>query len=105
MQGYTYILTHPGIPCVYWPHYFDWTAPFEQHAMKQELDRLIGIRKQQGIASDSKVSVMAADHDKYAAIIDCKLAMKIGPGQWTPPASTGEWKIAAQGRDYQVWTH
>jgi len=23
-QGYAYILTHPGVPCVYWKHYFDW---------------------------------------------------------------------------------
>ncbi|MDJ0575368.1 MAG: alpha-amylase family glycosyl hydrolase [Xenococcaceae cyanobacterium MO_234.B1] len=23
-QGYAYILTHPGIPSVYWKHYFDW---------------------------------------------------------------------------------
>jgi len=24
LQGYAYILTHPGIPCIYWEHYFDW---------------------------------------------------------------------------------
>jgi hypothetical protein len=23
MQGYVYILTHPGIPCVFWRHFFD----------------------------------------------------------------------------------
>ena len=23
-QAYAYILTHPGVPCVYWKHYFDW---------------------------------------------------------------------------------
>ena len=23
-QGYAYILTHPGVPCVYWKHYFEW---------------------------------------------------------------------------------
>jgi alpha-amylase len=23
-QGYAYILTHPGVPSVYWAHYFDW---------------------------------------------------------------------------------
>ena len=23
LAGYAYILTHPGIPCVYWPHFFD----------------------------------------------------------------------------------
>ena len=23
-MGYSYLLTHPGIPCVFWSHYFDW---------------------------------------------------------------------------------
>jgi hypothetical protein len=23
-QGYAYILTHPGVPCVFWEHYFEW---------------------------------------------------------------------------------
>src|SRR5262249_51234379 len=23
-MGYAYILTHPGVPCVYWSHFFDW---------------------------------------------------------------------------------
>jgi alpha-amylase len=103
MQGYAYVLTHPGIPCVYWPHYFDWKAPFEQHSMKKELDRLIGLRKQQGISSDSSVRVLAADGQKYAAVVGGKLAMKIGPGEWTPPAPE-QWKLAASGRDYKVWT-
>jgi hypothetical protein len=24
--GYAYILTHPGIPCVFWDHYVTWGA-------------------------------------------------------------------------------
>jgi alpha-amylase len=104
MQGYAYVLTHPGIPCVYWPHYFDWTSPFQQHPMKREIDRLIGLRRQQGIGSDSTVRVLAADREKYAAIVDGRLAMKIGPGQWSPPGADGQWKLAAQGLNYQVWT-
>lgn len=24
VQGYAYILTHPGQPCVFWDHVFDW---------------------------------------------------------------------------------
>ena len=48
--------------------------------MKKELNRLIDIRRQQGIHAGSKVQVLAADRHKYAAIVDGKLAMKIGPG-------------------------
>lgn len=24
MLGYAYILTHPGVPCVFYDHFFDW---------------------------------------------------------------------------------
>ena len=24
--GYAYIFTHPGLPCVFWDHYFTWGA-------------------------------------------------------------------------------
>lgn len=24
--GYAYILTHPGLPCIFWDHYFTWGA-------------------------------------------------------------------------------
>ena len=23
-QGYAYILTHPGMPCIFWDHFFEW---------------------------------------------------------------------------------
>jgi alpha-amylase len=23
-QAYAFLLTHPGVPCVYWKHYFEW---------------------------------------------------------------------------------
>lgn len=93
MQGYAYILTHPGIPCVYWVHFFDW-------GLKQEIQTLMKIRKSQGIHSESKVTIMAADSSKYAAVIDSKVAVKIGPGDWSP--GTG-WTLLAYGTNYAVW--
>ena len=30
IQGYAYILTHPGIPCVYWVHFYDWDQATRQ---------------------------------------------------------------------------
>lgn len=46
MQGYAYILTHPGIPCVYWKHYFDWKRG-------DEIKKLIKARKYAGVHSGS----------------------------------------------------
>ncbi|MFC1679587.1 glucan 1,4-alpha-maltotetraohydrolase domain-containing protein [Elusimicrobiota bacterium] len=94
MQGYAYILTHPGVPCVYWPHYFDW-------GLKDEIKALIRIRKSMGITATSEVAVKSADHGKYAAVIDERVAVKIGGGDWSP--SGDDWALAAYGKNYAVW--
>lgn len=93
MQGYAYILTHPGIPCVYWVHYFDWK-------LSKEIDALIQIRKKAKITSASPVQIMVADNGKYGAIIDDKVAVRIGYGDWGPGYG---WDIALTGHNYAVW--
>ncbi|MDD5629241.1 MAG: alpha-amylase C-terminal beta-sheet domain-containing protein [Elusimicrobia bacterium] len=94
MEGYAYILTHPGVPCVYWPHFFDW-------GLHDQIQALIGLRRAAGVTSASQVSVLAADGGRYAAVVDGKLAMKIGPGDWSPGPG---WKLAAFGKNYAAWT-
>ncbi|WP_239470039.1 glucan 1,4-alpha-maltotetraohydrolase domain-containing protein [Archangium violaceum] len=97
MQGYAYILTHPGIPCVYWVHFYDW-------GNSAQIKKLMSIRKSKGITSTSAVSIQVADTSKYAAIItgnSGSVAMKIGPGDWSP--GTG-WTLATSGTNYAVWT-
>ncbi|MBU2530485.1 MAG: alpha-amylase [Elusimicrobia bacterium] len=93
MQGYAYILTHPGIPCIYWTHFFD-------YGLKNEITALIKIRKAYGINSASYVRIVKAVPDVYSAIIDETIAIKIGPGYWEPGA---DWQLQAQGYEYKVW--
>ena len=93
MQGYAYILTHPGVPSVFWDHYFDW-------GLTDDIRELMRVRKDNGIHSESPVNILEARGDLYAAIIDNKVAMKIGPGSWWP--GTG-WTLRASGNDYAVW--
>lgn len=96
MQGYVYILTHPGIPCVFWRHFFD------QGARQQaQLKQLIALRKQAGITSRSNVFIEPNTDGKYAAIIAEKVAMKIGPAAWAPPGAG--WQVVVDGPDYAVW--
>jgi alpha-amylase len=105
MQGYAYILTHPGIPTVYWPHYFDWQSPNRTNTMKVELDALIDARKQAGVDASSPLRILAADNEKYAAMVRGShgvLAMKIGPGSWEPPHSE-RWTLVTSGESYAVW--
>ncbi len=94
LAGYAYILTHPGIPCIFWPHFFDW-------GIKDSLSALIKIRRASGLTSTSSVNILKAEQGLYAAVIDGKVAMKLGDKTWDPGAG---WKPAAEGRSYTVWT-
>jgi alpha-amylase len=93
--GLTYILTHPGIPCV---HIDEWNV---HSAM---IKTLIGIRKAQGIGQTSTIAIQASSSSLYAAIIDGKVAMKIGPGSWSPPAASPAWVLRWSGTNAAVWT-
>lgn len=95
MQGYAYVLTHPGIPSIYWSHAYDM-------GLYNNIKALVDIRKAQGITSGSTVTIAAATTGLYAATIDNKVAMKIGPNAWSP-SGTG-WTLAASGTNYAVWT-
>ncbi|MEM6270941.1 MAG: starch-binding protein [Bacteroidota bacterium] len=94
MLGYAYILTHPGIPCVFWDHFYDW-------GLHDDIADIIAVRKNNGLHSTSTVDIKAASANLYAAEIDGKVAMKIGSGNWSP--SGAGWTLRASGTDYAVW--
>jgi len=98
MQGYVYILTHPGIPCVFWRHFFD-----QGESQKAQIIKLIALRKQADITSRSSVFIEPDTNGKYAAIIDDKIAMKIGPAAWLPGSPGDGWEVVLDGPDYAVW--
>ncbi|MBN2662387.1 MAG: starch-binding protein [Bacteroidales bacterium] len=95
LQGYAYILTHPGTPMVFWNHYYEW-------GIHDEIKTMIQIRKANGINSTSSLNIIVSDPNLYAAIIDDQVAMKIGSGSWAPTGS--EWNLAASGTDYAIWS-
>ena len=95
-KGYAYILTHPGVPMVFWDHLFD-----SGTQVKNTIKSLISIRKRNGLNSNSALTIVAAQQNLYAATIDNKVAMKLGSGSWSP-SGTG-WVIAASGNDWAVW--
>ncbi len=94
-MGYAYILTHPGTPCVFWPHFFDWGQ-----ATRQSIERLLHLRKHCGLHSRSHVDIKEASRGLYAAIIDGKVAMKLGRRGWSPG---GGWHLAVDGDRFAVW--
>ncbi|CAJ2675420.1 unnamed protein product [Trifolium pratense] len=96
MQGYAYILTHPGTPSIFYDHFFDW-------GLKDQIAKLTAIRKRNGINEKSTVNILAADADVYVAKIDNKVIVKLGPktdvGNLIPP----NFRVSASGQDYAVW--
>lgn len=101
-EGYAYILTHPGTPCVFYDHFM------QQHGqLGDTIKSLLKMRKDCGIHSRSKVVVRSATADCYAATIDDKLAMKIGHGDFSPNRHSNDlefrWHLSASGPNFAVW--
>src|SRR5579871_2217616 len=105
-QGYAYILTHPGLPSVYWKHYFDWGT-----TLRERIKALVNARKVAGVHAGSTLSVQNNAKDKgiYAARIAGKkgdLYVRIGGSDddWKPSASGYQnYREYAQGEGWKVW--
>ncbi|XP_019171542.1 PREDICTED: alpha-amylase-like [Ipomoea nil] len=96
IQGYAYILTHPGVPSVFYDHFFDW-------GLKDEISNLTSIRNRNGISETSNVEILAADADAYVAKIDDKVLMKIGPKPDVANLIPPNFSLVTSGQDYAVW--
>ncbi|KAH0456337.1 hypothetical protein IEQ34_014244 [Dendrobium chrysotoxum] len=93
MEGYAYILTHPGIPTVFYDHFYDWGKSIH--------DQIMDVRRHQDIHSRSTIRILESHSNLYAAIIGEKVCIKIGDRSWCP--TDGEWKLATSGTRYAVW--
>ena len=126
--AYALILTHPGVPCVAWSHYFtfaeggngDTTYPYSSisaagtyvggstvagtsNTLRQHIDYLIGLRKELGIEYDSERETKKADSSGYAAEItgtNGSLIVLIGTG-YTP--SDFEYEEVYSGTNFKIW--
>ena len=112
-KAYAYILTHPGIPCVFAPHYYGGSytkdgVPITYSNYSTIINKLMIARKTAGIDAWSSVTIDQSVVGLYAAYIkkrnsdtDPVIAMKIGSNSWSP-FGTG-WVSVASGTDYEVW--
>ena len=60
MQAYAYLMSMPGVPCVFWPHWATY---------KVEISVLIAIRKRVGIHSESQVLEETSGLYRYGATV------------------------------------
>lgn len=96
LEGYAYILTHPGIPCVFWEHYEDAT-------LREKILALVQVRQASGIHAESPLHILEAKADLYAARIGTgasSLVMKLGTASWQPGEGHD---LLTSGPNYAVW--
>ncbi|GJP44214.1 hypothetical protein CLOM_g3598 [Closterium sp. NIES-68] len=119
IQGYAYILTHPGIPSVFFDHFFDWGPD-----LQNKIQQLIDARRKACLHSRSLIQILAADGGRYAAIVGGRLCVKIGDADWSPDSyglvsgesdkincgsvksdktSDCKWNLNTCGEGYAVW--
>ncbi len=102
-EGYAYLLTHPGTPCVFWDHYF------YDETLRKHIQKLVGIRKKHLLNNKSEVVVKKGGADVYAAVVDKRVAVKVGPGHWSPNENAKDipgvkgWTLAHSGHQFAVW--
>ena len=98
-KAYAFILTMPGIPCVYWPDCFDW-------GHENEIKELIALRKTAGLTSSSRWEDLTATHYGFAAKIKNSsgidaLAVSIGSDY---RENSDDWiKGFEKKGDYTIW--
>src|SRR5262249_51824797 len=105
-QAYAYILTHPGVPCVYWKHYFDWGS-----RLRDRIKALVNARKVAGVHAGSALYVQnnAKDKGVYGArVVGSKgdLYVRIGGSDddWQPSSSNyKDYREYAWGDGWKVW--
>lgn len=96
-MGYAYILTHPGIPCVFWDHVCDWGED-----TRLRIQALIKLRERAKLQVDARVNILCADAELYIAEIGEPPALRVALGPRHSEV-TSEWRQGASGNEYRVW--
>ena len=105
-QAYAYILTHPGIPSVYWKHYFDWGSE-----LRNKIRALVNARKVAGVTSGSALHLQdnARARGVYAARVagtrgDLYVRVGGNDNDWNPSQSAfSDYREYAYGAGWKVW--
>ena len=75
-------------------------AILSNDALRWKITQLMTLRKLMGIHAGSAVDIKAAGKNLYAAIVDGRLAVKLGSASWSPGWG---WQPAVDGDRIAVW--
>lgn len=97
-KAYAFILSMPGVPCVYWPDCFDW-------GLKWDIEALIAVRRRAGVVADSRWDDWTDRHTGFAGMVRAEdgapaLVVSIGsdlddpgPGWRLACSRAGQWTV------------
>lgn len=97
LQANAYILSSPGIPCVFYPHWRD---------HKAAINAMIKARKSVGLHNESDVEVQNTSgyYKAYSKGTCGEMLTYIGGSGWDVP-NGGGWTLAASGNGYAMYTN
>lgn len=101
VQGYAFLLTHPGIPCIFWNHLFKRSCSYAYNNIKS----LCKFRVHNNITNQSNVDILVSNHDSYVARVNDNVIVKIGDSFWNPYSIPGNWTLELFGRGWAVWKY
>lgn len=97
IQGHVFLLTHPGIPCIFWTHLFERNA-----LVYNTISKLCNLRKSLQITSTSNVEIVEWQ-SCYVAKIDDHVLVQIGDFIWGPNEIAGNWVLESDGNGWAIW--
>jgi len=105
-QAYAQILTHPGVPTVFWKHYFDWGQE-----LRSKIQAMINARKVAGVHAGSELNLQ--DNARQAGVYAARVAVRNGDlfvriggsdANWQPSNSNYvNYREYAAGSGWKVW--
>ena len=95
MQCYAYLLSMPGVPCVFWPH---WVT------FKEDLKKMINARYKTGVHSESNVSDECGNGFYKATVTGTngEIRLLVGPNSGYNSTPSG-YTLAVKGTNYGVY--
>lgn len=98
-RGYAYILSHPGIPCIFWDHICDWGED-----VRKKISVLLKLRSESKVQVDSVVKILTAEHDLYLAEIGKPAVLRVALGpRVAPDYDRSYWEKGGSGHSWCVW--
>jgi glycosidase len=96
IQGHVFLLTHPGLPSVFFSDFLE-----RGKACKDAIRDLCLLRHELRITRTSSAQVVRSGPACYAALIDGHVIVKIGDEFWKPGGPA--WKLRMAGQGWAVW--